>query len=63
MVIISDMVAAMTTIYGLSVSYASRAALINKADGRGKSGFKFDLSKILNAVRLSGKQPVCAGSG
>ncbi len=41
--------------FPISVSYASRTALIKEADVRGKFGFTFDLSKILNAVRSSGK--------
>jgi len=41
--------------FPISVSYASRTALIKEADVRGKFGFTFDLSKILNAVRTSGK--------
>jgi hypothetical protein len=39
----------------ISVSYASRTALIKEADVRGKFGFTFDLTKILNAVRTTAK--------
>jgi hypothetical protein len=42
--------------FPISVSYASRTALIKEADVRGKFGFTFDLSKVLNAVRGSSKQ-------
>jgi len=41
--------------FPISVSYASRTALLKEADVRGKFGFTFDLSKILNAVRSSAK--------
>lgn len=37
--------------FPISVSYASRTDLIKEADVRGKFGFTFDLSKILNSLK------------
>jgi hypothetical protein len=37
--------------FPISVSYVSRTDLIKEADVRGKFGFTFDLSKILNSLK------------